>query len=138
MWDPWKSFQAKEMAGLASRADSTGLALASVGLPATTLNRDALAGQNLVLQGVQASRRLVDLPRERDGSGQDREQPLLVLDAGLRVLVLHHQVRPGDIQREQLAGGELVVQPVHGAVLEVSQRVVAPGAGEVVLAEYRL
>ena len=55
------------------------------------LDRDALGRQHLVLQGEHAGRGLVDLARERDRALQDGGQAPLVLDAGLRVLVLDDQ-----------------------------------------------
>src|SRR5262249_20092047 len=38
----------------------------------------------------------------------------------------------------QLARGKLMVQPIHRSVLQVSQRVVAGGAGQLMLGYYRL
>ncbi len=41
--------------------------------------------------------------------------------------MLHNEVHLGRIDIEQLAGGELVVQPVDAAVLQVGQRIVSRG-----------
>src|SRR5882724_7737061 len=76
---------------------------APVGLAAVALDRDALGRQHLVLQGEHAGRGLVDLPGERDRALQDGGQAGLVLDARLRILVLHHQVGVGHVEAQQLA-----------------------------------
>ena len=67
---------------------------------------------------------LVDVAHERDRPLQDRLQPLLVLDARLRVLVLDDEVRVRDVELQELARRELVIEPVDGAVLQVRERIV--------------
>ena len=49
---------------------------------------------------------------------EDRLQALLVLDARARVLVLDDEVRLRDVERQQLARRELVIEPVDGTVLD--------------------
>jgi hypothetical protein len=49
--------------------------------------------------------------------------------------VLDDEVRVRHVERQQLAGGELVVEPVDRAVLQVGERVVLRGARELVLAQ---
>src|SRR4029453_11869435 len=83
------------------------------GVASGALHGDALRGEDVVLEREHAGRGLVDLARERDRAGEDRRELLLVLDAGLRVLVLDHEVRVRDVERQQLAGRGLVVEPVH-------------------------
>ncbi len=87
---------------------------------------------------VHAAGRFVDAADEGDRSLQDRLQRGLVLDAGLRVLVLDHEVGLGDVERQQLAGGQLVIQPVDAAVLQVGQRIVPRRPGQLVLGEHDL
>ena len=45
------------------------------------------------------------------------------------------QVRVGHVELQQLARGELMVEPVDGAVLQVAQRIVPGRAGQLVLAQ---
>ena len=35
------------------------------------------------------------------------------------------EVRVGDVERQQLTRGELMIQPVNGAVLQIGQRIVS-------------
>jgi hypothetical protein len=77
-------------------------------------------------------------PGEVDRAGQDRLEQLLVLHPRRGVLVLDDERHGGDVDVEQLARGELVVQPVHGAVLQVGERVVPGRAGQLVLAQHGL
>ena len=43
--------------------------------------------------------------------------------------MLEHQAGRGGVDIQELTGGELVVQPVDAAVLQIRQRIVAGGAG---------
>ena len=54
------------------------------------------------------------------------------------ILVLDDQVRVGDVELQQLARGELVIEPVDRAVLQVRERIVPGRARQLVLAEHRL
>ena len=96
------------------------------------------APQHLVLQRKHAGRRLVDLPHEGDRSLQDRLQPLAILNARRRVLVLDDQMRVGDVERQQLARGELMIEPVDRPVLQIGERIVPRRARQLVLAEHDL
>ena len=46
--------------------------------------------------------------------------------------------RVGDVERQQLARRELMIQPVDGAVLQIRQRIVTRRAGQLVLGKHRL
>ena len=105
------------------------------GLPADALHRDALRRHHLGLQRVHRRSRLVDGLGEGDRASQDRRQPVLVLNTGRRILVLDHQVGFPGIDVEQFAGGELMVQPIDRAVLQVGQRIMPRGAGQLMLAD---
>jgi hypothetical protein len=72
-----------------------------------SLHWDALGREDLVLEGEHVGGRAVDVPGERDRSGQDRLQQLSFLDARRRVLVLDDQRRGGEVDVEQLTGREL-------------------------------
>ena len=78
------------------------------------------------------------MPGEVDRTLQDRQQQLLLLHARRRVLVLDDQGHGGHVDVEALARRQLVVEPVHGAVLQVGQRVVPGRARELVLAQHGL
>ena len=52
--------------------------------------------------------------------------------------MLDDQRRRGRVEVEQLARRELVIEPIDGAVLQVGERIVAGGAGKLVLAQHRL
>ena len=75
---------------------------------------------------------------ERDRALENRLQPRAILNARLRVLVLDDQVRVGHVERQQLARRQLVIQPVHRAVLQIRQRIVLGRARQLVLAEHDL
>ena len=47
-------------------------------------------------------------------------------------------MRVGDVELQQLARGELMIEPVDGPVLQVGERIVARGAGQLVLGEHHL
>ena len=109
------------------------------GLAADALDRDALRRQHLVLQRVHAAR------RPRRCAARTRASPAgsasAARDPGC--------ARPGyscsttrwvfgDVERQQLARGELVIEPVHRPVLQIRQRIVTRGAGQLVLAEHGL
>ena len=66
---------------------------------------------------------------------ENRLEPRAILDTRLRVFVLDDQMRVGDVEREQFARRELVVEPVDGAVLQVRERIVPRRARQLVLAE---
>src|SRR4051794_9101951 len=112
--------------------------LSRIGLAAAPLDRYVLSLQHFVLKRVHASCRLIDLARERDRAGQDRLELFLVLDARLRILVLDDQIGVRHVELQQLARGELMIQPVDSAVLQVAQRIVPGCAGQLVLAEHNL
>src|SRR6266545_1184664 len=78
---------------------------------------DALTVENSP-QGEHAGGRLVDRARERDRPLQHRGQLPGILDACIRVLVLDDEVHAGYAvpELEELARGELVIQPVDRAV----------------------
>src|SRR5688572_24726412 len=107
-------------------------------LAADALDGNALCWEHLVLQRVHRRRRLVDVSREGDRAGEDRLQERTLLDAGRTVLVLDDQRRRGRVEVEQLAGRQLVVEPVDAAVLQVGQRVVPGRAGKLVLTQHDL
>ncbi len=109
--------------------------LRAIRLTADALDRDVLRGQHFVLQRVHAGRRFVDAADERDRALQDRLQPLLVLDARLRVFVFDDEVRVGDVELQQLARRELMIEPVDRAILQIRQRIVLRRAGQFVLAQ---
>ena len=56
----------------------------------------------------------------------------------LRVLVLDDERGVGDVERQQLARGQLMIEPVDGPVLQIRQRIVARRARQLVLAEHGL
>src|SRR5437868_7286670 len=89
----------------------------AVGLSPGALHGDVLRGQDFVLQGEHATGGFVDLAREGDGALQNRLQSLFILNARRRVFVLDDQVRVGDIERQQFARRQLMIEPVDGAVL---------------------
>ena len=40
-----------------------------------------------------------------------------------------------DVEIQELAGGELMIEPVHGAILQIGERIVACGARQLVFGE---
>lgn len=52
--------------------------------------------------------------------------------------MLDDQVRVGDIEVEEFARGKLVVEPIDCAVLEIGERIMFRGAGQLVFTEDRL
>src|SRR6266699_4167597 len=129
------------MTSYASRWDpavTKGIWLRSVGFAPDALHGDSLGGEHLVLQGVHRRRGLVDRPRESERCRENRREPRLILNASLRVFVLHDQEGLLRIDAQQLACGELMVQPVHRTVLKVRERIVPRGARQLVLAEHGL
>ena len=80
---------------------------------ATLVRSGVLVTEHFVLQGVHGRRRLIDRARESERPGQDRREPILVLDASLGVFVLDHEEGLLRLDLEQLARRQLVVQPVH-------------------------
>src|SRR5215471_6619856 len=109
--------------------------LSRISLPPAPLDRDALGFQHFVLERIHASCGLVDLACESNRAGQDRFELFLVLNARLRILVLDHQIGVGDVELQQLARRELMVEPVDSAVLQVAQRIVPCRAGQLVLTQ---
>src|SRR5438477_910594 len=108
----------------------TGLAMrppdrsGAVGLAPRALNGNPLRLQHLVLKGIHAGGSFVDTPDERDRALKDRLQALAILDTGFGVFVFDHQVRVGDVQLQQLARRELVIESIDGPILQVGQWVV--------------
>ena len=66
---------------------------------------------------IHARRGFVDATNEGDRALEDWLQPFAILDARRGVLVLDDEMGVGDVERQQPACGELVIEPVHGAVL---------------------
>ena len=99
---------------------------------------DALCSEDLMLQRVHRRRRLIDPAHERDRSLKDGRDPLAILDPRLRVLVLDDKRRFLDIERQQLAGGELMIEPVDRPILEIGERVVSCGARQLVFRKHHL
>src|SRR6188768_1580760 len=85
--------------------------LRSVRFPAHPLHRNLLGLQHL-MQRVHAGGGFVDVADERDRPLQDRLEPLLILDARFRILVFDDEVGVGDIEFQQLARRELVIEPI--------------------------
>ena len=96
------------------------------------------AGQHLVLQCVHARRGLVDVPHERQRSLQDRLQLRSILNPRRRVFVLDDEMRVGNVERQQLSRGKLMIEPVNAAVLQIRQRIVSRGAWQFVLGQHDL
>ena len=63
---------------------------------------------------------------------------LSILNPRRRIFVFHDQVRVRRVERQQLASGQLMIEPVDGAVLQVRERIVARRAGQLVLAQHDL
>ena len=84
-----------------------------------------MRSQDFVLQREHARRGFIDVPDEGDRRLQDRLEPGTVLEPGLRVLVLDDEVRVRDVEREQFPRGQLMIEPVDAAVLQIRQRIVA-------------
>src|SRR5690348_15650325 len=112
--------------------------LRSVCLAPCPLHRNALRGEHLVLQRKHRGRRLIDMTDERNRSGEDGLQPRFVLNARRRILVLDDEVRVGDVEREQLPRGELVIEPVDGPILQIRERIVLRRPRQLVLGKDRL
>ena len=70
-----------------------------------------------MLQREHRGRGLIDPPDELDRTLQDRLQPLTVLDARLRILVFDDERRVRDVELQQFARRELVIEPVDRTVL---------------------
>ena len=96
------------------------------------MHGDVLRRQHLVVKRVHAGGRLVDLAREGDRSLEDGLETLLVLDARPRVLVFDDERGVRDVEFQELARGDLVIQPIDGAVLQVAERIVLRRTGELV------
>ena len=96
-----------------------------MGLTADTLRGNPLRSQHLMLEGIHRRRRLVDRAREGERCGEDRRQARLVLCARRRILVLDDQESLLRIDAQQLAGRQLVVEPVDGSILQIGQRIMA-------------
>src|SRR5258708_17915913 len=90
----------------------------AIGLPTDPLDRDVLCRQHLVLQREHARGRFVDAADEGDRSLEDRFDALAILDARLRVLMLHDEVRVGHVELQQIPLRELMYDPVDGPALE--------------------
>src|SRR5262249_17609225 len=71
-------------------------------------------------------------------SRQNRRESCLVLDASLGVFVFHDEEGLLRLDAEQLTCGKLMIQPVHRAILQVRERIVARSARQLVLTEDRL
>ena len=65
---------------------------------------------------------------------KDGRELFAILNARLRVLVLDHERRLRDVELQQFARGELMVEPVDRPILQVRQRIVTSRAGQLVLA----
>src|SRR6185436_16297514 len=70
----------------------------------------------------------------RTGSGQARA----ILDSRRRILVLDDERRVGNVEREQLARRELMIEPIDRPVLQVGEWIVTRGPGQLVLGEHDL
>ena len=88
-----------------------------------------------MLQGKHAGGGLVDATDERDRPLQNGFEAFPILEARFRVFMLDDQMRVRHVELQQLARGELMVQPVDGPVLQVGERIVPRGAGQLVLRE---
>ena len=82
--------------------------------------------------------RLIDVPDEGQRTLQDRLEPLAVLDARRRIFVLDDEVGVGDVEGQQLARGELMIEPVDGSILQVGKRIVPRRSRQLVLAQHHL
>src|ERR1700723_3848000 len=108
------------------------------GLAPDTLNGYALRREHLVLQRVHRRSRLVDRPRKGKRAGEYGRQLSPVLYPRLGVFVLDHQERLSRVDTEQFTGGQLMVEPVHGSVLQVRERIMARRAWQLVFTEHCL
>ena len=113
-------------------------ALGRVGLATAALDRDPLRLQHFVCSAYMQAAASSILRVNASEPCRIGLEPLFVLDARARVLVLDDEVRLGRIERQQLASRELVIEPVDRAVLQVGERIVLGGAGQLVLAEHGL
>src|SRR5947207_966085 len=77
------------------------LTLRTEGLTADALRGNALRRQHFVLQREHARGRFVDVPDKRDRALENRLQPLAILDARLRILVLDNEMGIRHIQLQQ-------------------------------------
>src|SRR5262245_41760831 len=111
---------------------------ASKRLSSYSLHRNSLRRKDLVLQREQACGSFIDVPDERQRSAQDRRQPIAILDARFRVLVLDDEVGIGDIEREEFSRCKLVVEPIDGSILEIRERIVSSRPRQLVFADRRL
>ena len=64
---------------------------------------------------------------------EDRGEASLVLDSSSWIFVLDDQIRVRRVDGQQLARGELMIEPIDSAILQISQRIVTRGAGQLVL-----
>ena len=71
-------------------------------------------------------------------AGADRLHARDVLNAERLELVFDDQMRVGHVERQELACRQLMIQPVHGPVLQIRQRIVTRRAGQFVIAEHHL
>ena len=80
----------------------------------------------------------VDVAAEVDRPLEDRGEEIFVLDPRRRVLVLDDQRCVREVQVEQLTGGELVIEPVDAAILQIGEWIMARRARQLVFAQNRL
>ena len=95
------------------------LTLRTEGLTADALRGNTLRGKNFVLQREHARRGFIDVTNKGDRAFENRFQARSILDTRLGILVLDDQMRVRDVQLQQLAFRQLMIQPVHRAVLQV-------------------
>src|SRR5262249_23622446 len=110
----------------------------AISLAAHSLDRDVLSRKHFVLQRVHAGCRLVYSAGERNRALQNGFQPLLALYPSRRILVLDYEMIIRDIQAQKLARRELMVEPVHRAILQVCQWVVPRSSRQFVLGQHGL
>jgi peroxiredoxin len=96
----------------------------SIRFAAESLNGNALRTQHVVLQGIHRGGRLIDGAHKCQRARQDGGQQRAILQPRLGILVLQHQNRFGGIDGQQLSCGELMVEPVDTAILQIGERVV--------------
>ena len=70
-----------------------------------------------MLQRVHARSGLVDVLHERQRSLQDGLQLLSILNPRCGVFVLDDEMGVGNVERQQLSRGKLMIEPVNAAVL---------------------
>ena len=110
----------------------------SIGLTADALNGNALGRQHFVLQRVHGCGCLVYPAHEGHRSPEDRFQPLAILTARGLILVLDDEGGIRHVESEKLARRQLMIEPVHGAILQVGERIVTRRAGQLVFGEHDL